>query len=414
MVVVALAVTMAVPLTPGEGQAAPAFRPPQRTDSFYSYSGSAPLRKIAPGTVLKKRSVTLDFGPLPTPVTAEQLLYRTTDQLGHPTATVTTVIAPSPLPLVPDIVGYLSFYDDLGGKCAPSYTLTGGEAGPAADSQAEEEELLMSYYLENGWVVTVPDYEGPHLHWMAGRQAGYGTLDALRATEAALGLDASAKIGLSGYSGGAVAADWASELAPRYAPHLNIVGVAEGGIPVSDATLFRYANGTKVFSAALPGILLGLARAYHVPLQGYLSPYGKKVVRAESTTCMTAVFGNYPGLTYQKVLKHKYRDVFHVPVLRRLLYGQDMGRVRGHPQTALLMGIGDIDGYGDGVMSMRDVIALGQEYCAQGVPVEYHRYGGAGHEAAGIYFEPETAPFLQARFAGLPFKGNCGSIRATG
>jgi hypothetical protein len=78
------------------------------------------------------------------------------------------------------------------------------------------------------------------------------------------------------------------------------------------------------------------------------------------------------------------------------------------------MGIGDIDGYGDGVMSMRDVIALGQEYCAQGVPVEYHRYGGAGHEAAGIYFEPETAPFLQARFAGLPFKGNCGSIRATG
>jgi hypothetical protein len=65
-------------------------------------------------------------------------------------------------------------------------------------------------------------------------------------------------------------------------------------------------------------------------------------------------------------------------------------------------------------MSIRAVIALAQEYCRQGVPVEFHRYAGAGHEEAGAYFEPETAPFLAARFAGTPFAGNCGSIRATG
>ena len=414
MVAVALAIAVAIPLIPGESQGAPASKPPQQADAFYKYSGDRPLRDYKPGAVLKHRAIQLAVGPITTPVTAMQLLYRTTDELGQPTATVTTVIAPNPLTLSPNIVGYLSFYDDLGGKCAPSYTLAGGDAGGAANSQAEEEELLMAFYLANGWIVTVPDFEGPHLHWMAGKESGKATLDALRATETALGLTAATKIGLSGYSGGALAADWASELAPSYAPHLNLVGVAEGGIPVDQANLFRYANGTPVYSAALPGILVGLARAYHFPLHRYLSPYGKKIVAAESKTCMTTVFGDYPGLTYQKLLKPRYRQVFKVPALARLLNKQRMGTVPGHPHTALMMGNGDIDGYGDGVMSLRDVIALGQEYCRQGVPVEFHRYGGAGHEAAGIYFDPETAPFLQARFAGLPFKGNCGSIRATG
>src|SRR5437867_431711 len=47
-------------------------------DPFYTYSGSKPLSTIPPGTVLKQRSVQLAFGPgNSTPISAEQLLYRT-------------------------------------------------------------------------------------------------------------------------------------------------------------------------------------------------------------------------------------------------------------------------------------------------------------------------------------------------
>ena len=35
---------------------------------------------------------------------------------------------------------------------------------------------------------------------------------------------------MNGYSGGAIASNWAEALAPRYAPRLNIVAVAAGGI----------------------------------------------------------------------------------------------------------------------------------------------------------------------------------------
>src|ERR1700722_642142 len=92
-------------------------------DPFYTYSGTTPLADIAPGTVLNTRSIDLAAGTTSVPVSAEQLLYRTTGELGQPTVTVTTVIAPLGTVSPPRLVGYLSFYDALGSECDPSYTL---------------------------------------------------------------------------------------------------------------------------------------------------------------------------------------------------------------------------------------------------------------------------------------------------
>jgi hypothetical protein len=383
--------------------------PPDR-DPFYTYSGSTPLGRIAPGTVLKSRTVSLALGPQATPVPADQLLYRTTGQLGQPTVTVTTVLRPGPTPVVPRIVGYLSFYDGLGAQCDPSYTLAGGDPGATNQQQAEQEEMLMLWYLSMGWIVTVPDFEGTNLEWMAGREAGYGTLDALRATEAHLHLGPSTKAGLSGYSGGALAGDWAAELAPSYAPELDIVGVAAGGIPVDDAHLFDYINGDDVYSSVLPGMLLGLSRAYHLDLTDYLSSYGARLVRAESHVCIASVFGDYPGLRYQRLMRPRYRDLVHTRPFARMLAEQRMGTVPGHPQVPLFLAVGNVDGKGDGVMRADDVKALAGRYCAQGVAVQFEEYDGADHVAAGAFFDPATGPFLQARFAGVPFTGNCASL----
>ncbi len=44
--------------------------------------------------------------------------------------------------------------------------------------------------------------------------------------------EVSTPVGMVGYSGGSTATEFASELAHTYAPDLDIVGVAEGGIPV--------------------------------------------------------------------------------------------------------------------------------------------------------------------------------------
>jgi hypothetical protein len=361
--------------------------------------------------VLKQRSVQLAFGAgNSTPIRAEQLLYRTTGQLGEPTVTVTTVLVPAPAPVVPRIIGYMSFYDGLGSQCDPSYTLAGGDPGDSTYAQeADEEELLISWYLSQGDIVTIPDFEGTHLAWMTGHESGYGAMDGIRATEAYLRIGPATRVGLSGYSGGAVAADWASELAPTYAPEVNIVGVAEGGIPANYFDNFAYINGTAEYSAAIPGELLGLSRAYGVDLARYLSPYGQKVVQQESNTCIASDFGKYQ-LTIRDIMLPSYQDLARAAPFSTMLGDQTMGTAKTPPREPLFMGMGNVDGKGDGAISAVDARALARHYCSEGIPVDYQEYPGASHVEAAAFFEPQTGPFLQDRFAGAPFVNNCSTL----
>ena len=64
------------------------------------------------------------------------------------------------------------------------------------------------------------------------------------ARPSALGLDQATQVGIFGYSGGSIAGEWASELAPAHAPELNLVGTAIGGVPVHLAHNLRYVNGS--------------------------------------------------------------------------------------------------------------------------------------------------------------------------
>jgi len=119
-------------LTP---QSRAATRPLPSQDPFYAYTGAEPLDTIAPGTVLNHRPVQVTLAGSATPLTADQLLYRTTDQLGHAVVTVTTVLPPTPTPVLPRIVDYLSFYDGLSSQCDPSFTLAGGDSGDSTTSR---------------------------------------------------------------------------------------------------------------------------------------------------------------------------------------------------------------------------------------------------------------------------------------
>ncbi|HEX3824694.1 MAG TPA: lipase family protein [Mycobacteriales bacterium] len=379
-------------------------------DPFYTYTGHKPLAKIAPGTVLNKRVVKVAINGSSSPISADQLLYRTRNERGKPAVTVTTVLKPPTATVAPRILTYLSFYDALGSQCDPSYTLAGGDPGSTNQSQANEEELLIGSYLTQGYIVTIPDYEGEKLDWAAGQESGSATLDGIRATESDLKLAHSTKVALSGYSGGAIAADWASELAPHYAPGLNIVGVAEGGIPVDFAHNTNYINGSKDWSGVIPAVLVSLTRAFDMKLAPYLSAKGKRITKQVRHECIGAFLGNYPGLKIKSLLRPRYKHFFAIPAFARIANRLLMGSTKGHPKGPLFMGVGDSDGTGDGVMVTKDVEGLAHEYCTQGVPVQFSTYQGADHTEAALEFEPAALEFLQARFAGTPFVNGCSSI----
>src|SRR6202042_3428735 len=167
-------------------------------------------------------------------------------------------------------------------------------------------------YLLAGFIVTVPDYEGTNLDWGAGQESGYGTLDAIRATESYLGASSSTKIGMVGYSGGAIATEWAAELAPSYAPALHIIGAAAGGVPVDFAHNLTYINGDDDWYGVIPAVLVSLGRAFGVNITQYLSSYGEELTSQVSSECIATFASAYPGLTIQQLLP-QYSNPFDVP-----------------------------------------------------------------------------------------------------
>jgi hypothetical protein len=374
-------------------------------DPFYTYTGSAPLSQVSPGIVLNERPVSVVIEGLTVPVSAEQLLYRTTGEQGQATVTVTTVVKPL-LAIGTRIIAYQTAYDALGSECDPSYTLQGGNQ---SNTELQAEAAVIAVYAAAGFTVTVPDYEGEHLDWGAGQESGYNTLDAIRATENYLHVSGSTKAGMLGYSGGSIATEWASELAPGYAPGLNIVGAASGGVPVDFAHNLTYVSGDQDWAGVIPAVLVSVGRAFGVDISQYLSTYGEQVTSAVSGECIGSFAASYPGLTIQQLLSPANQNPFAIPALVTIMNKLIMG-TGGSPAEPVLLGVGNADGTGDGIMIAGDVEGLAHEYCQRGVPVTFDEYAGLQHTPAAVPFEADALTFLEGRMIGLPAPNGCATI----
>lgn len=227
-------------------------------DPFYRAPDS--LDHYAPGTVLRSRRVSvLGLTSLLGSISADQLLFRSTDATGDPIAAVTTLLKPRlPAPGPPKVVSYQVFEDSLTTGCAPSYALrTNSGLGQPVENG------LITTLLANGWYVLVPDHEGPRSEVAVGPIAGRITLDSIRAAEnfGPAGLDGTrTPVGIMGYSGGSYPTVWANALASDYAPELNLVGAAAGGVGGDLEAILR-GSGPPFFGVVL-GVGVALDRAY--------------------------------------------------------------------------------------------------------------------------------------------------------
>jgi hypothetical protein len=373
-------------------------------DPFYAYSDS--LAGVAPGTVLRTRAVQVSVAGTPQAYPGTQVLYRTTNQLGQPSATVATIIRPIGASVAPvKLLSYQTFYDGLASTCRPSYTL---QAGDPSNTTANADEALMLDYVQQGFTVVSSDYEGPTDDYGAGHESGYGTLDAIRAAQHDLGLQPrTTPVGMVGYSGGSIASEWASELAPRYAPELHLIGVAEGGIPVDYVHTVGYIDGSSSWAGAIPAVTLGLVRAYRLDVARYFTPHALEIFKQVRQGCLNPTA--YPGLKLEDLFKPQYRDWKKVPAFVRIFNASIMGEA-GTPTEPLLMGVGNVDGTGDGVMIAKDVQQLAYIYCTRGLSVQFHVYGNSDHVHAAPQFEAQAVQFLEQRYNGQPVASECGSI----
>ena len=405
----------AVLVTPSSGGAATL--PTQ--DAFYSYSGSTPLASIAPGTVLKTRTLAYHVVGIPLPLTAVQLLFRTTNAQGQPTVSVTSVVRP-PHANPAKVISYQSFYDSLNPADEPSYAISGGVTPGGFIPDAEFP--IFSAFLLQGYNVIVPDTEGETADFAAGPEYGMDTLDAIHAAllSPATAIASEAKVAMIGYSGGAIATGWAAALATTYAPSVNahLIGAAEGGILVDPDHNLHYIDGSLVWAGVAPMAIVGLARAYGVDLTPYLSAYGLSLFTKLQKASIATVLGAYPGLTWAKLAKPQYATPESIPAFVTIANAINLGSY-GAPTIPMFMGQGADGvlegtpgfGKGDGVMVAADVRSLARQWCAAGTTVDYQQYDLTSHVTSVPLWLPGAVSWLTARFAGKAAPQNCASIK---
>jgi len=393
-------------------------------DPFYQYTDSTPLANIEPGTVLKTRTISLTVVGIKTSVKALQLVYRSTDALQRPSTNVTTVILPkctSTCPNKDKVISYQSFYDSLNPEDSPSRAYAGGKR--FQDLIPGLEALLVSPYLQKGFTIVISDIEGQNANFAAGPEYGYNTLDSIRAALNApeAGLTRNAQVAMIGYSGGAIATEWAAELAPSYAPDLNqnLIGATFGGVLVSPEHNLGYVENAPIWGGVLEMAFIGIARSYELDITKYLSDKGLEIYEKMKTQSIMNVLGQYPKVTWQGIVKPAYWDRTKVPEYVTSVNKLIMG-TGGTPTIPLQIGQGTggiwegtktspVYGKGDGVMLAGDVRALARQYCAQGVKVQHKEYGSS-HLITAVSWLAGATPWINDRFDGKPAPENCASI----
>lgn len=357
----------------------------------------AGYENLSPGTVLDTRTVSV--GPLVTPVTSTQILFRTNDSKDQPVAGTTTIIVPN-TPWTGagarPVVAYNMAIDSLGNTCAPSWTLPRGIAPEIAAVQL---------FLVKNYAVVVTDHQGPRQAYAAGPMAGHAVLDSLRAMVnfPQLGLPAESPIAVTGYSGGAIASGWAAQLAPVYAPEVNLVGVAFGGAPIDYRILLSSMNGTNGSSTLFLSAAMGVAREYPEMFK-LMNANGLRLAQIAKDMCIYLLA---PGGLVAPIPIQALSDIPNVdrtPIAEEIIRQTRMGGdLTPSAPVFIYQGQQELWIPKEGAETLYD------EWCANGAQVRLEEYLGE-HLVVAVSGLPGSHQWIDDRLAGIPAPAGCSSF----
>jgi len=419
------AVTAATTLAIGVFSATPA-----SAATFYDPPADLPSGN---GTVLRTEpmklalNLNLPGGASTIPGKATRIMYKSTDQLGVPVAVTGAYIASTKKwtgkgerPLVAFGPGT----QGQGDSCAPSKSLESlihienGEFGIGY-------EVLNIYdFLNRGVNVVMTDFVGmgttDRVATYTNREdMGHSLLDAARAAISMPGnsISTSAPIGLYGYSQGGGAAGAAAELAPSYAPELNIKGSYVGAPPANLLEVTKSADGAGlvgVIAYAINGLMAYYPEA-HPLLDSKVNQKGRDALEKAKTQCIGSTltsFGFTKTSKWTKDGKSAYETVKSEPLLLKAVNDQRIGNLKPSIPVQVLTGTQD------DLVDHGQVKQLAKDWCGKGVKVDYvpviqpiGSFGtGLNHLGPAVTNLPSSHNWLMDRMAGKSATSNCGLL----
>ena len=387
VVALAIAVLVGIPASTARAQArTPTTIVVPTGDDFYV--PPVPLPSGKPGALIWAETIAAPLG-----ARAWRVLSHTKSIARQDAALSGVVVTPDgPAPKRGrPIVSWAHGTTGLADLCAPS------KASDAAFRIPFVNELLAA-----GYVVAATDYQGlgtPGVHpYLVGESEGRAVLDTARVARK-LAAGAGKRVLIAGHSQGGHAALFASEIASRYAPELEVVGTAAGA-PVTDVRQFLdlaalspssagfLVMGAQGYSAAYPE----LARA---PLftESAASRASIAVNRCAAEVILTFA-GDAPGSLFTS-------DPNQVAMWREKLYENAPGNRRSAAPILVWQGNTDV------LTPSTLVFPYVQKACAKKSIVEYREYQGADHGSVMIAAKDDVLSFFAARLAGDPPQSSC-------
>ncbi len=346
-----------------------------------------------PGALLGATPFVAHVLPLiPFDARAWRLRYRSELQDGRPIEVTGTLLVPTTpwagpgeRPVVSLAVGTQGMAD----RCAASQQLAQG---------TEYESYTISQLLGRNWAVAITDYPGlgtPGDHtFVVGRANGRAVLDVVRAARQVRGsgLARDGRVLVFGYSEGGNAAGWALQLAPSYAPELDVVAGAVGAPPADFLGMWSALDGS-LFAFLLLYTGIGFDAAYpQLKLDTFLNPRGRRTADLLRRTCIVGAVG-LGALLPKDSRTYLARDVINDPLWRATLRSADLGYTA--PRVPLILGAARQDE----VIPFRQAADLRERWCARGAKVAFLDVPLGEHVTGIVSFAGPAIGFLADRLA---------------
>ncbi len=368
--------------------AAPKASPRKAPTGLAFYVPPDPLASGKPGDVIWSAP----FRAVPG-ANAWKVLYHSRSVDGSDVAVSGVIVAPTD-PAPPGgrpVISWAHGTHGIADRCAPSRT-------------AKMASLLPSIgkLIAQGYVVVATDYEGlgtPGTHpYLVGESEAHGVLDIARAAQHLPSVHASTKTFVWGQSQGGQATLFAGELAPAYAPDLDLLGVISGA-PVTDAAAMFPAAATipATLGFAVMG-MIGMEAAYpDAHVSDVLTPAALDKTKVVRTKCYGAVLSAFKQPVDQVIARNP-ADVSPFPEL----FAADSP---GSQPTTVPMFV--YQGLSDDVVYKVFTDKYVQKACALGNTVEYKTFSGKDHYEENAAAEKDVLEWMQARLGGLPAPNTC-------
>jgi pimeloyl-ACP methyl ester carboxylesterase len=258
-------------------------------------------------------------------------------------------------------------------------------------------------FLEQGMVVVATDYEGlgtPGLHpYIAGESEGRGTLDIARAARNLGALTgASDQVVLWGHSQGGHAVLFANQIAPTWAPELDIVGTVAGA-PPSQLPLISAALQDSPFKHYIAMTAAGWNAAFpDADLDLVITPEAQALLPVMDEGCSEEIADAFADVTYEELV---VADPATIEPWATLLVENDPGWVVGESPILIIHGEED-----EQIPVVSSQLLL-DRMCGLGQVVERRTYPGQSHSGVVEPSFDDMLTWMEDRLAGEPAPTSC-------